>query len=110
MGDTDFYPWDNRIVGSRSTRQFGVFLREAAAEAKGVLKELAAEYLKCPIDRLETLKGDISDKDRPANRVTYGRLAKCKIIEKHLKDVPPLKKTAECRVMGLSANLKMKAV
>ncbi|MGB9437478.1 MAG: molybdopterin cofactor-binding domain-containing protein, partial [Desulfobacterales bacterium] len=54
MGDTDLCPWDNRTVGSRSTRQFGVFLREAAAEAKGVLKELAAEYLKCPIDRLET--------------------------------------------------------
>ena len=100
MGDTDLCPWDNRTVGSRSTRQFGVFLREAAAEAKGVLKELAAEYLKCPIDRLETLNGVIFDKDRPVNRVTYGRLTKGKIIEKHLKDVPPLKKPAECRVMG----------
>ena len=38
MGDTDLCPWDAGTFGSLSTRHFGVFLREAASEAKGVLR------------------------------------------------------------------------
>jgi len=85
MGDTDLCPWDAGTFGSLSIRHFGVFLREAACEAKGVLKELAADYLKSPIDRLQTKDGVIFDKSKPNLKVTYGRLTKGKIIEKHLK-------------------------
>lgn len=100
MGDTDLCPWDIGTFGSLSTRHFGVFLREAAAEARGVLKELAAEYLLCPIDRLETSNGVVFDKSRPEIRVTYGRLTRGKIIERHLKDVPPGRKYNEFKIMG----------
>lgn len=102
MGDTDLCPWDAGTFGSLSTRHFGVFLREAAAEAKGVLKELAADYLVCPVERLATENGVVFDKDQPGARVTYGRLTRGKIIERHLKDVPPLKPAAEFKVMGRS--------
>ncbi|MFH1091660.1 MAG: molybdopterin cofactor-binding domain-containing protein [Pseudomonadota bacterium] len=102
MGDTDLCPWDAGTFGSLSTRHFGWFLREAASEAKGVLKELAADYLMCPLDRLATEKGVVFDRDQPLNRVTYGRLTKGKIIERHLKQVPPLKPVAEHTVMGKS--------
>ena len=102
MGDTDLCPWDAGIFGSLSTRYFGVFLREAASEAKGVLKELAADHLKCPVDRLQTENGAVFDKTRPRNRVTYGRLTKGKIIEKHLKELPPLKPVSAFTVMGKS--------
>jgi isoquinoline 1-oxidoreductase len=102
MGDTDLCPWDAGTFGSLSTRYFGVFLREAACEAKGVLKELAADYLMCPIGRLQTKDGVVFDNTQPRNRVTYGRLTKGKIIERHLKKLPPLKSTSEFTIMGQS--------
>ena len=100
MGDTDLCPWDAGTFGSLSTRHFGVFLREAACEAKGVLKELAADYLMCPIGHLETEDGVIFDKTQPHNRVTYGRLTRGKIIEKHLEKLPSLKAASEFTIMG----------
>ena len=48
MGDTDLCPWDMGTFGSMTTRTFGPALRAAAAEAKAVLLELAAERLRCP--------------------------------------------------------------
>ena len=102
MGDTDLCPWDAGTFGSLTTRHFGPFMLEAAAEAKAVLKELAADYLLCPLDRLKTENGVVYDQEDPSNRVTYGRLTKGKIIEKHLKKVPPLKPVAEYQVMGKS--------
>ncbi|MBW1963530.1 MAG: xanthine dehydrogenase family protein molybdopterin-binding subunit [Deltaproteobacteria bacterium] len=102
MGDTDLCPWDAGTWGSLTTRYFGVFLREAASEAKGVLKELAAEHLECPVDRILAKNGVLFDKTRPSRRVTYGHLTKGKVIEKHLKDLPPLKPVSEFSVIGKS--------
>ncbi len=102
MGDTDLCPWDAGTFGSLSTRYFGVFLREAACEAKGVLKGLAADYLKCSIERLQTKNGTVFDNTKPSSRVTYGQLTKGKIIEKHLKELPPLKPVSEFTIMGNS--------
>jgi isoquinoline 1-oxidoreductase len=100
MGDTDLCAWDRATVGSRSIREFGPLLREAAVEARGVLKELAADYLMVPIARLQTKDGVVFDKSRPISRVTYGQLTKGKIIERYLKEIPPLKPASECRIMG----------
>jgi len=100
MGDTDMCAWDRATVGSRSIREFGPLLREAAVEAKGVLKELAADYLMVPIERLQTEEGVVFDKSRPMSRITYGRLTRGKIIERYLKEIPPLKPAADCMIMG----------
>jgi nicotinate dehydrogenase subunit B len=100
MGDTDLCPWDAGTFGSLTTRHFGVFLREAASEAKGVLKELASEYLMCPIGHLQTKDGVVFDRTQPHHRVTYGRLTRGKVIEKHLKEVPPLKPVGDFTIMG----------
>ena len=89
MGDTDRCPWDAGTWGSLSTRYYGIFVKEAACEAKGVLKALAAERLACPETRLITENGLIFDKHKPAKRVTYGQLAEGKIIERHLTTLPP---------------------
>jgi len=102
MGDTDLCPWDAGTFGSLSIRHFGIFLREAASEAKGVLKELAAENLKSPIGRLVTQDGFVLDRSKPDRRISYGELTKGNIIEKHLKDVPPLKPASEFETMGKS--------
>ena len=102
MGDTDLCPWDAGTFGSLSIRYFGIFLREAAGEARGVLMQLAADHLKSPIDRLVTRDGYIYDPSKPDRRVSYGELTKGNIIEKHLKDLPPLKPSSEYETMGKS--------
>ncbi|HXH29051.1 MAG TPA: molybdopterin cofactor-binding domain-containing protein, partial [Candidatus Polarisedimenticolia bacterium] len=53
MGDTDLCPWDMGTFGSLSIRVFGPVLRAAAAEARAVLLQLAAERLGVPAGRLE---------------------------------------------------------
>jgi isoquinoline 1-oxidoreductase len=100
MGDTGLCPWDAGTWGSLSTRYYGVFVKEAACEAKGVLKELAADRLSCPLERLVTEKGQIFDRDNPSNRVTYGQLTAGKTIEKHLRDLPPLKPASAYTISG----------
>jgi len=100
MGDTDRCPWDAGTWGSLSTRFYGIFVKEAACEAKGVLKELAAEKLSCPPSRLATERGVVFDKSRPSVRVTYGELTDGKIIERHLKDLPPMKPASEYTISG----------
>jgi nicotinate dehydrogenase subunit B len=102
MGDTALCPWDAGTFGSLSIRYFGIFLREAAAEARGVLIELAADHLKSPIDRLVTQNGFVYDPSKPDRRIRYGELTKGNIIEKHLNDVPPLKLSAKYETMGKS--------
>jgi nicotinate dehydrogenase subunit B len=100
MGDTDLCPYDFGTVGSMSIRMVGPQVRNAACEARGVLKELASDHLKCPIDRLQTKNGVVFDKTSPDVKVTYGALTKGKVIEKHLKELPPLKSPSEFTVMS----------
>ncbi len=100
LGDTDLCPWDAGTFGSQTIRSFGPALRGAAAEAREVLKELAAEKLKVPIERLQAKDGVIFDKTRPQARTTYAELAQGKKIERHLAQKPALKTPAELKVMG----------
>jgi isoquinoline 1-oxidoreductase len=76
MGDTDLCPWDMGTFGSMTTRVFGPALRAAAAEARAVLFELAAEHLQVPRDRLVVKAGAIFDSEKPERRVTYSQLTK----------------------------------
>ncbi len=48
MGDTDLCPWDMGTFGSMSTRFFGPSLRQAGAEARIVLMDLATVKLGVP--------------------------------------------------------------
>jgi isoquinoline 1-oxidoreductase len=100
MGDTDLCPWDAGTWGSLSTRVYGTFVREAASEAKGVLKELASDILACPVDRLTTKDGMVFDRFNPVNRVGYGRLTAGQLIEKRLREPPPLKPASEFTISG----------
>src|SRR5512137_1521183 len=62
MGDTDRCPWDAGTFGSMTTRAFGPALQAAAAEAKAVLLELAADTLKVPQAQLMAKDGAIFDR------------------------------------------------
>ncbi len=100
MGDTDLCPWDMGTFGSMSTRFFGPALRAAAAEAREVLMELAAEHLGSPKEGLRAENGVIFAASQPGRRVTYGQLAKGQKIVRKLEQKPEAKPPAAFTLMG----------
>jgi nicotinate dehydrogenase subunit B len=88
MVDTDVCPWDMGTFGSLNVRQYSLLVRAAAAEARAVLLQMAAEKLEVPVDRLIVSAGVISDKSAPGKHVSYGQLVGGKKIERHLPKVP----------------------
>ncbi len=100
MGDTDLCPWDMGTFGSMTTRFFSPALRNAAAEAKAVLLELAAEALKVPEKQLVAENGQIHDSQNKDHRVTYAQLAKGKRIERHLTGKAALKPNSQFKIVG----------
>jgi len=100
MGDTDLCPYDMGTFGSLTIRMFGPALRAAAAEARAVLIELAAEKLKVPAADLAVKDGVVFEKAKPSNKVSYGELAGGKKIERHIKPKPPVKDVSQWQVMG----------
>ncbi|HUL30627.1 MAG TPA: molybdopterin cofactor-binding domain-containing protein [Thermodesulfobacteriota bacterium] len=103
MGDTDLCPWDMGTFGSRTTRFFGPPLREAAAEARATLIQLASEHLQLNEAQLTVKEGVVVDKNNGGNRVTYAELAKGKSIERHLPKKPPLKAVSDFSIVGKPA-------
>jgi isoquinoline 1-oxidoreductase len=85
MGDTLRCPHDRGTFGSLSTKYFGATLRQAAAEARAVLIQLAAEKLSVPAQQLSVNNGQVIDSQNTNRRVTYAQLTGGKIIERHLK-------------------------
>jgi isoquinoline 1-oxidoreductase len=102
MGDTERCPWDMGTFGSMTTRNFAPAMQAAAAEAKAVLLELAAEALGVPQAQLVARDGAIFDEKDKAKRVTYAQLAKGQKIERHVKTKPALKPVSAHTVVGKS--------
>ena len=91
MGDTLLCPYDRGTFGSLSTPYFGATLRQAAAEARAVLIQMAAGKLKVPPSQLKVEDGHVIDLKNPNRSVTYAQLTGGKIIERRLKQsVSPL--------------------
>lgn len=102
MGDTDLCPWDMGTFGSRTTRYFGPELREAAAEARTLLLELASEFLNVAVNQLEIKSGVIFDNKNTKKSVTYAQLTKGKRIERFLEKKPTVKNFSEFNIIGKS--------
>jgi isoquinoline 1-oxidoreductase len=88
MGDTDLCPYDAGTWGSQTTQTFGPAMRAAAAEARGVLVDLASAKLGVPASQLEVRDGKVVDAKNPNRTVSFASLAKGKKLEKYL-DVKP---------------------
>jgi isoquinoline 1-oxidoreductase len=104
MGDTDLCPWDMGTFGSMTTRFFGPPLRAAAAEAREVLIELAAERLEVPTDQLTVANGvvyDTSDNDR---KVSYSELTEGKKIARRLGRKAVLESVSNFTIVGRPVN------
>lgn len=100
MGDTALCPWDAGTFGSRSTKYFGPPLRQAAAEAKAILIQLAAEHLRTRQEKLTAKEGIIFIRENPEKKVTYAQLAKGKKINRHLDEKPPIKHYSKHNLSG----------
>ncbi|MFB3787208.1 MAG: molybdopterin cofactor-binding domain-containing protein [bacterium] len=102
MGDTDRCPFDRGTFGSLSTRTFGPALRAAAAEARGVLLEMAAERLKTDRGRLRTKEGVVFDSTDPQQKVSYAELTRGQAIARRLREKAVLKSPGAFSLMGKS--------
>ncbi|MFN2337113.1 MAG: molybdopterin cofactor-binding domain-containing protein, partial [Bacteroidales bacterium] len=100
MGDTDLCPYDQGTWGSLTTRVFGPAMRAAAAEARGVLVEMASEKLGVPAGQLEVKDGVVMDMSDHGKSVTYAELAKGKKLEKYLDVKPPVEDPAMFTYVG----------
>ena len=103
LGDTDLCPFDMGTFGSLSTRTLGPVLRAAAAEARAILVQLAAEKLKVDAADLEVVDGVVRSKRDPGKRVTYGELTAGKRIERRLDGKAALERVADFTIVGTSA-------
>jgi len=100
MGDTDLCPWDMGTFGSMSTRFFGPPLRAAAAEAREVLIELAAEKLEVPREQLSVTGGVISSTVDPDKKLSYAELAKGQNIARRLDRKAVLESVEKFTIVG----------
>jgi nicotinate dehydrogenase subunit B len=104
MGDTDLCPWDAGTFGSMTTRGFGPKMREAAAEAKSILLDLASVQLGVPVSQLKVSDGMITDTKNSKNSVSYSQLTKGKKIEKHLDIASSVEDYTKFTYVGRSYN------
>jgi isoquinoline 1-oxidoreductase len=102
LGDTDLCPWDMGTFGSLTTRMFGPALRAAAAEARAVLLELAADKLGVARTELTAADGVVSVQGDPSRKVTYGELAQGRQIARLVDEKAVLRSVAQFKVMGTS--------
>lgn len=106
LGDTALCPWDMGTFGSRTIKYFGPALRQAAAEARAVLIEMAAEKLRLPAVKLEAKDGFVHEKSNPRNRISYGALAKGRMIDRHIEPQPGVKPPEAYTIVGKPADRK----
>lgn len=100
MGDTELCPYDAGTWGSLTTRFIDPPLRAAAAEAREVLRALAAEQLGVSQDLLDIKGGTVFLKNDPSKKLTYAQLTKGQKIVKSLSKKPAVKKAADFKLVG----------
>jgi CO/xanthine dehydrogenase Mo-binding subunit len=74
MGDTALTVNQGGASGSTGIQKGGIALRNAAAEARRVLVEMASARLGVPADRLEVTDGVVAVSGDPARKLSYGEL------------------------------------
>jgi isoquinoline 1-oxidoreductase len=88
--------------GSMSIRIFGASLRSAAAEAKAILLDMAAEQLKISKDQLKVDKGVIFSASDKKNQVTFAQLTKGQKITRKLDKPAAIKSPSDFTIIGKS--------
>ena len=86
LGDTARVPWDMGTFGSQSTARVGLQLRKAAATARQVMLELAADRLDLPVDALSARDGRVASVSDAARSLGYGELLGAEIVVREVDD------------------------
>ncbi|MCL2878264.1 MAG: molybdopterin-dependent oxidoreductase [Acidobacteria bacterium] len=102
MGDTALCPYDMGTFGSMSIRIYGASLRNAAAEARTILFEMAAEKLGVPINQLAMENGAIFQSSDKNKRVTFAQLTAGQKITRKLEGKAVIRKPSEFTIIGKS--------
>jgi isoquinoline 1-oxidoreductase len=102
MGDTDTCPWDMGTFGSLTTRMFGPAVRAAAARARLVLKDMAAERLGVARDALSVEEGVVFVTGDRSRSVSYGALARGQAITHDVDVEAVLQAARDFTIMGTS--------
>src|SRR4029078_12980393 len=83
--DSDRTVDQGSTVGSQTVKRGGAQLRQAAAEARAALLELASPKLGGPVDSLVVTNGVVSARGANDRRVTYGELIGGKRFERTVR-------------------------
>ncbi len=102
MGDTARTPNEGYTAGSMTINTSGTALRQAAAEARRALLEMAAAELDATIDELAVSNGVISVIHDPQRKTTYAELMGGKIFNREIPEDVPVKRPGQYRIVGTS--------
>jgi CO/xanthine dehydrogenase Mo-binding subunit len=103
MGDTARTPDEGYTAGSMTIERGGTALRQAAAEARRALLEMASDRLDAVLDELDVRDGVISVIQHPDRTITYADLMDGKPFNIEVTGNAPLKRPEDYRVVGTSA-------
>ena len=102
MGDTDLTPDEGYTAGSMTISSSGTALRQAAAEARRALLEMASEQLDANLDELSIQDGVITVARDPKRSVTYAELMGGKLFDIQVTGQAPLKPPESYHIVGTS--------
>jgi nicotinate dehydrogenase subunit B len=102
MGDTARTPDEGYTAGSMTIQTSGTALRNAAAEARRILLEMASERLDAEPDELVIHDGVISLIQDPERNASFAELVGGKLFNREVSGRAPLKPTETYRIVGKS--------
>jgi nicotinate dehydrogenase subunit B len=102
MGDTALTPDEGYTAGSMTIHSSGSALRQAAAEARRAMLEMASELLDANLDELSIEDGVITMAHDPKRSVTYAELMGGKLFNLPVTDQAPLKPPESYWIVGTS--------
>ncbi len=100
MGDTESTPDEGYTAGSMTIQTSGTALRQAAAEARQALLELASERLDANVDELAIREGVITVLHHPDRQISYAELMGGKQFQREVSGHAPLKPAEAYQVVG----------
>jgi len=101
--DTQFSPWEWQTIGSMFTTQGGRAIIRAAERAIQMLKQTAAQVLRCDVDMLDYDGEAVFLRSDPDVRVPVKRLASGYMYENGMTVGEVVQSTADCRLPRYSA-------
>jgi CO/xanthine dehydrogenase Mo-binding subunit len=102
MGDTERTPDEGYTAGSMTISTSGTALRNAAAQARRLLLELAAKRLDASLEELTVQYGLISLIRHPERKITYAELMGGKAFNREVTGAVPLKDSKTYTIVGTS--------